>query len=327
MHSLDTKDEQQLDREVVNFRRQAYAPTTKSTYLSQTRLYLSFCVYYGYQPLPAVGSTLSRYAAFLARSLSASSIPAYLNAVRILHLEHGLTDPTKNNFYLATTLRGIKRTKGLTVSQKQPITPQILLALRNQLKWNDPWHATFWAVCLVAFFGLLRKANLLCKSSTQFNPSKHLRRRDIVFFADWAIVINRWSKTIQFSQRILTILLPRITPHPLCPNTSLRHAFNLVPAPLSGPAFVVQAPRGLIPLTHGKFDAMLKALAAAINLDPSQVNRHSFRSGGATLAFQAQIPAELIKRLGDWQSDAYRSYIHIPVTDRMLAVRQLASFV
>ena len=311
----------------MNFRRQAYAPTTKSTYMSQTLSYLSFCVYYGYQPLPAAGPTLNRYAAFLARSLSASSIPAYLNAVRILHLEHGLADSTKNNFHLATTLRGIKRAKGLTVSQKKPITPQILLALRNQLTWDDPWHATFWAVCLVAFFGLLRKANLLCSGSTQFNPSKHLRRGDIVFFADWAIVINRSSKTIQFSQRILTIPLPRIAQHPLCPYTALKHAFHLVPAPLSGPAFVVPTSRGLIPLTYRQFDSMLKLLAAAINLDPSQVSGHSFRSGGATLAFQAQIPAELIKRLGDWQSDAYRSYIHIPVRDRMLAVRQLASFV
>ena len=124
------------------------------------------------------------------------------------------------------------------MSQKKPITPQILLALGNQLNWDNPWHATFWAVCLVAFFGLLHKANLMCKGSTQFNPSKHLRRRDIIFFANWAIVINRWSKTIQFSQRILTIPLLCIDQHPLCPYTALKHAFNLVPAPLLGPAFV-----------------------------------------------------------------------------------------
>ena len=96
---------------------------------------------------------------------------------------------------------------------------------------------------------------------------------------------------------------------------------------MAGPSFVVPASRGLIPLTYGKFESMLKSLAAAINLDPSQISGHSFRSGGATLAFQAQIPAELIKRLGDWNSDAYRSYIHIPVKDRILAVRQLALFV
>ena len=166
---------QQLDREVIHFRCQAYAPTTKATYMSQMRSYLSSCVSYGYQPIPASVSTLNRYAAFLARSLSASSIPAYLNAARILHLEHGLADPTKNNFQLATILQEIKRIKGLSVSQKKPITPQILLAFKNHLNLDDPLHVTFWAVCLVAFFGLLRKANLLCRGLTHFNPSKHLR--------------------------------------------------------------------------------------------------------------------------------------------------------
>lgn len=215
------------------------------------------------------------------------------------------------------------------MTQKKPITPQILLAFKKHLNLDNPWHATFWAVCLVAFFGLLRKANLLCKGLSQFDPSKHLRRGDILFFPDWAIVINRWSKTIQFSQRILTIPLPRLDQHPLCPYTALRHAFQLVPAPLSGPAFVTPAltKGNLLPLTYGKFDSLLKLLAAKLNMDPSQISGHSFRSGGATLAFQAQIPAELIKRLGDWQSDAYRSYIHIPVKDRMLAVRRLASFI
>ena len=40
--------------------------------------------FYGYQPLLAAGSTLNRYAAFLARSLSESSIPAYLPNLTLL---------------------------------------------------------------------------------------------------------------------------------------------------------------------------------------------------------------------------------------------------
>ena len=51
------------------------------------------------------------------------------------------------------------------------------------------------------------------------------------------------------------------------------------------------------------------------------------RGGGGTLAFQANIPEELIKRLGDWQSDAFRSYIHIPIKYRMHAIRRVALFV
>ena len=128
----------------------------------------------------------------------------------------------------------------------------------------------------------------------------------------------------------MTVPLLRIAQHPLCPYTALRHAFCLVPAPLSGPAFIIltSTEGGLTTLTYGKFDSLLKLLAAKTNIDPSQVIGHSFRLGGATLAFQAQIPADqLIKRLGDWESDAYRSYIHIPVKDRMHAVQRLASCV
>ena len=179
--SLDQRDQQQLDCEVTNFRCQAYAPGTKSTYMSLMLSYLSFCVY---QPLPAAAAvTLNRYASFLERSPSASSIPAYLNAVPILQLEHGLTHPTKKG--------GIKRLKGLTVLQKKSITPQILLAFKSHLNLDNPLHATFWEVCLVTFFGLLRKANLQCKGFTQFDPSKHLRRGDILFFTDWNSAVSK----------------------------------------------------------------------------------------------------------------------------------------
>ena len=65
-----------LDMEVCKFWKQAYATSTKDTYKSQLRAYFTFCVYYGYHPLPASTITLSHYAAFLARSLSAFLIPA-----------------------------------------------------------------------------------------------------------------------------------------------------------------------------------------------------------------------------------------------------------
>ena len=317
--------------EVLRFRKQAYATSTKATYKSQLRAYLTFCVYYGYQPLPASTITLSRYAAFLARSLSASSIPAYLNIVRILHLEHGLEDPTTNNFHLATTLRGIRRCKGCTVSQKQPITPAMLLVIKSHLNLADPVHVTFWAVCLTGFFGLLRKANMLLKGVAKFNPLKHLRRSDIVFYPGWAIIINRWSKTIQFSQRLLTVPLPS---HPRPLTVSLFCTTACLQACASHPTGLVQpsslpAPsrRGLIPFTYAKFDSLLKSVASTAGLDPSRISGHSLRLGGATLAFQANIPEEFIKRLGDWRSDAFKSYIHIPIKYRMHAIRQLASFV
>ena len=170
---------------------------------------------------------------------------------------------------------------------------------------------------------------MLLKGVAKFNPLKHLRLSDIVFYPGLAIVINRWSKTIQFSHCLLTVPLPLIPGHPLCPYSALQHAFKLLPATLSGPAFLLPAPssRGLIPFTCAKFDSLLKSVAPTAGLDPSHISGHRLRSGGATLAFQANIPEEFIKRLGDWGSDAFKSYIHIPIKYRMHAIHQLASFV
>ena len=67
----------------------------------------------------------------------------------------------------------------------------IILAFKSHLNLDNPLHATFWAVCLVTFFGLLRKANLQCKGFTQFDPSKHLRRGDILFFTDWNSAVSK----------------------------------------------------------------------------------------------------------------------------------------
>ena len=206
-----------------------------------------------------------------------------MNVVRIFHLQHDLEDSTKNNFHIATTLHGIRRCKGLTVSQKKPMTPEMLLSMKKHLNSADPVHANCSSVCLVDFFGLLLKAYMLLKGAAKFNPLKNLRRGDIVFFpAGWVIIVNRCSKTIPFSQRVLTIPLPHIPGHPLCAYTALQHAFKLVPAPLSGPVFVLPAPssKGLIPFTYGKFDSLLELVASRAGLDPSRISGYSLRGGG-----------------------------------------------
>ena len=117
----------------------------------------------------------------------------------------------------------------------------------------------------------------------------------------------------------------------MCPYAALQTAFRLVPAPLSGPAFVLPArsSSSLMPLTYAKFDNLLKSVALTAGLDPTRISGHSLGAGGggATLAFQANLPEELIRRLGDWRSDAFRSYIHIPIKYRMHAIRQVALFV
>ena len=87
----------------------------------------------------------------------------------------------------------------------------LLLQILNHLNLDTPTDHLIWASCLVRFIALLKKSNVLA-SSMQFDTDKHLRRQDIVFH-NWGMMLQiRWSKTIQFKDRVLSKPIPR------CPN-------------------------------------------------------------------------------------------------------------
>ena len=54
---------------------------------------------------------------------------------------------------------------------------------------------------------------------------------------------------------------------------------------------------------------------------------HSFRRGGDSFAFRCNVPAELIQRQGDWQSDAYLIYLEMSSAQKRRAVHSMASHI
>ena len=169
----------QLQKEVHEFRSHLFAESNKATYKTHHDTFLRFCQYMGYRPVPIDMDHLLQYAAFLARSLKVSSIRGYLNIIGLLHKEFGLPNPLLNNWPLKSLLTGINRSKGLTPNQKLPITPAMLMQLHSKLDLTSSVDASFWAVCLVAFYGMFRKAHLLPTAAYQFNSSKQLTIRPI----------------------------------------------------------------------------------------------------------------------------------------------------
>ena len=103
-------------------------------------------------PVPAQPRNIARYTAFLARSLLPTSIPCYLNIVRLIHLEAGYSNPLENNWFLSTVMRGIRRCRGTPPRQKLSITPEILRAIHASLDLDDSINVAFWAACLCAFY-------------------------------------------------------------------------------------------------------------------------------------------------------------------------------
>ena len=314
------------------YRNHAFAKSTAASYKSQLRAYLRFCLFFGYTPVPCRAIHLLRYIVFLARTLSTRSIPNYLNVVRLLHLQYGYPNPLEDPLFKhqkTLLMRGIKRINGERVTQKLPITPDVLHKMQCHLHLDSSFDATFWAACLVAFFSFFRKSNLLPPSTTEFDTKRHLRQCDVRLFPWGIILVVRWSKTIQYRDRTLLVPVPKIAHSSLCPLSAVTRAFKLAGVyqsnkSASAPAFTYLEDGVLKTLTYTTFTTKLKRTLDLCGYDSSRFSGHSFRRGGASFALHCGVPSDYIKLQGDWKSTAYERYLDHSLRYKLEAVKQMS---
>ena len=129
---------------------------------------------------------------------------------------------------------------------------------------------------------MFRKAHLLPISSGKFDSSKQHTKADFRVFPWGTLITIRWSKTIQFRERVVEIPLPCIPRSRLCPTTAIIHAFsftpdsqafNWVPTPSSDPQI----------FTYALFLRKPRDHLSLVDIDPTLYAGHSFRRGGRLL--------------------------------------------
>ena len=86
----------------------------------------------------------------------------------------------------------------------------------------------FTSLYLLAFFSFLRLSTMVPHSFKNFDVSRHLARGDIIFSDDMAIILVRWSKTIQSIDKIAHVNIPVLPGSRLCPVTALKHMLAIV---------------------------------------------------------------------------------------------------
>jgi hypothetical protein len=302
----------ELCNEANAFKRIAWAESTKSTYRSQLKAYMRFCLYFDRNSCPADQDTLKCYVAFLSRSLNPNSIPGYLNIVRILHVNAGFVDPFKGNFEISMIKRGISRKLGRPPVQKLPITIEILLGIHSLLELMESGDRSFWAACLLAFYGMLRK-NTFLPASVHDGSGSCVIRGDIIGLSKHCFLLKiRKSKTIQFGQRILTIPYVSCNNSILCPVSALLHHLGVSILPKTSPLFDYCVGARVSSWTHSTFVVRLKTCLTALAYNMANYSGHSFRRGGCSFCFEAGLDLTSIKQRGDWKSQAYERYLHVP---------------
>ena len=242
-----------------------------------------------------------------------------------MHLEWDLPNPLQDNYHLRGTLRGMRRSMGDTTHPKLPITPPLLRSILAHLDMSSPLDANVWGVCLLLFYGLLRKASVLPNTGNKNLDMEKILCRDDVIFHSWGMMVSiRTTKTIQFKERSLSIPFPRHQNSDLCPVQAVVHAFSNVPQPSArSPAFVLPGHPKPSPLTGPMFVNRIRHCLRIANVDSSKFGGHSLRRGGASFLYEAGVPTETIRALGDWRSSAYLKYITISSNTLFTAIKTM----
>lgn len=320
-------DEQlkRLRKESTESCKSAFAESTYDNIKVQWRTFLTFCIYFGLEFLPASLNTICIYVQFLSRSFKAvESIKNYVNGVKIMHLINDHKFPHLESFSYKLTIKGITRIKSHLPNRTLPVTPEILLEIFEHMQMEDQLDITFWSLFLIAFFMFSRKSNLVPISTSKFDPKKQLCRKDFEIHDEYLIISIRWSKTIQFGQRILSIPLCAIHGNPLCPVAAFKKMCQKIPAEGSDPAFCKKIGSYTIPITYQEYQKKFKKLITSTGRNPNLYSTHSFRRGGATFAFESGVNTELLQSHGDWRSDAYKKYLEFNLEKKLTVSKKMS---
>jgi hypothetical protein len=254
-----------------------------------------------------------RWVTSLAGRVQPKTIKAYLAAVKSLHGDLGLPDPTAVCPRLQRLIRGIARYHGTAESRPRlPITRDILtrIATTNSTTIFD--DVNFMAASCLAFFGFLRSGEITWDI---FDPAYNISQSSIQFLPDdqnptHASLAIPSSKTDPFRTGV-TIYIAAIPGSPICPILWLRRLFTLRPRKTGYTPLFSRSDNGAF--SRSFLVNRLRSALLRIGILPDNYAGHSFRIGAATAAAEKGFTQYEIQVLGRWRSDAYLTYIRLPI--------------
>ena len=195
-----------LDLEVASTKGQAVKDSTKKNLLTYLNSYQQFCTSYGLPYFPVDNRQLCRFGQHLARTFtSAESVGNYQSGIRTCQALLGFEIPNPHEKQMQLFTQGLKRILLHEVKQAEPITPQLLVKMSLVVDYTDHIEMVAWVATLLGFTMFLRKSNLVPESMDKFYHNQQFTRADVQVTGplEPLMVDLRWTKTIQFKQKIL----------------------------------------------------------------------------------------------------------------------------
>ena len=298
---------------------QAVKDSTKRNLLTYLNSYQRFCDKFLLPYFPFDNRQLCRFGQFLARTFQSSeAVGNYQSGVRTCQAMLGFEVPSPQEKQMQLFTQGLKRILLHEVKQAEPITPQLLLRLSTVIDYTDHIEMVAWVATLLGFTMFLHKSNLVPEAMDKFDPEQQFTRADIQVTGplEPIMVDLRWTKTIQFKEKVLRLPVLPVSNKKICPVLWIHYMINTIPAQPTDPAFTIYYQGIKTALSANQLLARLQKWLKLIKEQEERYSLHSLRRGGATFAFQSNMEHEMIKLLGDWTSEAYRRYCDVSMDKR-----------
>ena len=119
-----------------------------------------------------------------------------------------------------------------------------------------------------------------------------MTRADHICTPDGAVLLIKWSKTLQNRKDIVTITIPLLSDSPLCPIAAFNRMIRLYPVSDNEPLFVIPRPQGLYPLMDSVAKKHLKDISCHLGLLKT-LTFHDFRKDKQALFCTAKSIANM----------------------------------
>ena len=293
-----------------------YAKSSADNVKSAIRQFLYFTNYFGLQQLPVSVDTLVCFMEFMARTSGYGHLKHLYSSVKFLHEAQDEIFP-ENNFQIDTTMQGLKRRLANVPFQVLPLTPQVLRKMFLHIDLDKPEDVALWASYLAAFYGLLRKSNVVPKSS-KFDPRKILVKRNVHvdLQTNMVYLYIGFSKTNQFGASDVILPIPGNSDPALDPVRHIHAAMLQNHGGPNSPAFSYSHEKFI---TYSNFTLRLKKLLKKSGYNPDLYSGHSFRRAGATFLHECGGTALMVQSSGGWQSQCFTRYLYLTVSERLKA--------
>lgn len=117
---------------------------------------------------------------------------------------------------------GMKRMWKEPVRQAEPMNHDILCTLFHQVDFSDELEVVTWVTVLVAFTLILRVSNIGPRAHDKFDVRQNFLRSGLIVKRDILTLGVRWTKTIQFRNKVMWTSVVPSADWRICPQTWLK---------------------------------------------------------------------------------------------------------